>query len=71
LWLDGMCLDLQVWSSGRIIDFSLLTFAIEIPVKLFFKTVAFLNCGRSLPVVTHAKSGWSNITQDTEYLDSH
>jgi hypothetical protein len=56
--------------AGILSTFSLLTFAIETPAELF-KTVAFLNCGRSLPVVAHAKSGWSNITQDTEYLDSH
>jgi hypothetical protein len=71
LWLDGMCLDLQVWSSGHIIDLFRTHLAIEIPVEPFFETAAFLNCGRPLPVVAYAKSGWSNITQDTEYLDSH
>jgi hypothetical protein len=33
--------------------------------------VVFLNRGRSFPVVMQTKSGWSNITQDTDYLDSH
>lgn len=49
--------------------YTLLTSAIEMPVENFHKTVAFLNRGGSFPVV-RAKSGWSNITEDPDYLDS-
>jgi hypothetical protein len=42
--------------TGILSTFSLLTFTIEIPVELFQDG----GRGRSLPVVAHAKSGWSN-----------
>jgi hypothetical protein len=46
--------------AGILSTFPLLTFAIELFVEHFFKTV--VNRGRSFPVV-RAKSGWSNTTK--------
>jgi hypothetical protein len=60
-----MCLDLQVRGSGHITNPFPLTFTIEIPVEHFFKIVTFLNRGG----MSYRRA--CNITQDTEYLDSH
>jgi hypothetical protein len=42
--------------AGILLTSPLLTFAIEIPVEHFFKTLAFLNCGKSFPVFCCFKS---------------
>ncbi|MCJ1387129.1 hypothetical protein MMC17_010258 [Xylographa soralifera] len=53
-----------IWSR-----YTLLTSTVEIPVENFHKTVAFLNRGRSFPVV-FAKSGWSTAMEGLDYLNN-
>jgi hypothetical protein len=53
--------------AGILPTFPLLTFAIEIPVEHFFKTVAFLNRGRSFPVVMQTKSGFARRDTESPY----
>ena len=54
----------------NIIDLPLLTFAIEIPVEHFFKTVAFLNCGGSF-LSSCMQKVTGLILRKTQYFDSH
>lgn len=48
---------------------ALLTPAVEVPVEKFSKTVALLDRGRLFPIV-YAKSGWSTITSEPDFLDN-